>query len=345
MERVMSELANYFCRIPDIELHIILYGKDPKVYYEIPYNLILHKPESEFNERMRFLSAIRRIFYLRRTIRSINPDSILSFGEYWNSFVLLSIIGLDYPVYISDRCSPAKQFGNTHHFLRKLLYRRAAGVIAQTAKAQSLYSNQFINNNIRVIGNPIRMISCKNKKIEREKIILTVGRLIRTKHHDILIRLFSEVSEEGWRLVIVGDNALKEDTRSALEQLVDSLGMTDRIILAGNIKDVDTYYCRSQIFAFTSSSEGFPNVIGEAMSAGLPVIAFNCIAGPEELIRDGETGYLVDLFDNDTFRDRLRKLMNDHHLRSRMGAAGMKVIEDYASEKIGQRYLDFILTN
>jgi glycosyltransferase involved in cell wall biosynthesis len=271
--------------------------------------------------------------------------SILSFGEYWNSFVLLSNMGLNYPIFISDRCSPEKQFGTFHRFLRRALYKRVTGVIAQTLKAKIIYSQQFRNHNIQVIGNPIRMISEKQAYIEKEKIVLSVGRLIKTKHHDKLIQIFADIAENGWRLVIVGDDALKEDNRTSLEYLIRSLDMTDRIILAGNVKDVDTYYCRSQIFAFTSSSEGFPNAIGEAMSAGLPVIAFNCVAGPDELIIDGETGFLVRMFDYEAFGSKMKLLMSDDHLRHRMGDSGMKTIKNYAADIIGKKYLDFILND
>lgn len=341
----MSELAMYFCRQPELEIHIILYGRDPLIFYEIPLNLVIHRPQTIFNDGVRFLSTLRRLIYLRKSILLIKPDSILSFGEYWNSFVLLSNMGLNYPIFISDRCSPEKQFGTFHRFLRRALYKRVTGVIAQTLKAKIIYSQQFRNHNIQVIGNPIRMISEKQAYIEKEKIVLSVGRLIKTKHHDKLIQIFADIAENGWRLVIVGDDALKEDNRTSLEYLIRSLDMTDRIILAGNVKDVDTYYCRSQIFAFTSSSEGFPNAIGEAMSAGLPVIAFNCVAGPDELIIDGETGFLVRMFDYEAFGSKMKLLMSDDHLRHRMGDSGMKTIKNYAADIIGKKYLDFILND
>ena len=154
MERVMSELAGYFCRKPEIEVHLVLYGKSTDIFYNVPDSLIIHKPKTNFNDRFRQAYTLGRLFYLRQTIKKINPDSILSFGEYWNSFVLLSMSGLHYPIYISDRCSPEKEFSVLHSLLRKWLYPKAQGIIAQTEKAKLEYNSKFKHNNYSVIGNP-----------------------------------------------------------------------------------------------------------------------------------------------------------------------------------------------
>jgi glycosyltransferase involved in cell wall biosynthesis len=338
MERVMSELARYFCQKEGIEVHIVLYGRRPEIFYNIPNNLVVHRPDFEFNNKFRRIATIRRLLFLRKTVCSIKPDSLLSFGEYWNSFVLLALLGLPYPVFISDRCSPKKKFGTLHTLLRRILYPRAKGVIAQTEKAKKLYTSQFKHNNIYVIGNPIRQPVAKSSGIERENIVLTVGRLIQSKHHDKLIELFAGLSFPGWKLVIVGDDALKQCNSIKLKELVQKLNAEDRVILTGKQTDVESYYLRSKIFAFTSSSEGFPNVIGEAMSAGIPVIAFDCVAGPSEMIEDGVTGYLISLFDYDTFKERLISLMLDEHLRQALGFNSQKKIAEFSSEIIGEKY-------
>jgi glycosyltransferase involved in cell wall biosynthesis len=66
----------------------------------------------------------------------------------------------------------------------------------------------------------------------------------------------------------------------------------DKVFLEGEQKEIDPWYHRAKLFAFTSSSEGYPNVVGEALSAGLPVVAYDCIAGPSDMIDDGKTGIL-----------------------------------------------------
>jgi len=341
MERVISELAGHLCKKPELEVHMVLYGIKPELFYKVPDNLIIHKPLSIFNNRLRFFYTIGRLVYLRNTISKIFPDTLLSFGELWNSFVLLALWNLPYPVYISDRCSPARKFKSFFTLLRKVLYPKAKGVIAQTEKAKEIYETQFRNDNICVIGNPIRQIK-GSIPIQKDKIILTVGRLIQSKHHDKLIEVFSKITAPGWRLVIVGDDALKQKNFVRLNKLVHNLKMDGKIILTGKQSDIDNFYLRSQIFAFTSSSEGFPNVLGEAMSARLPVIAFDCIAGPAEMIRDNENGYLIPLFNWNMFKDKLELLIKNKSVRENLGKNAERSIERYSLSNICEKYYKFI---
>lgn len=341
MQRVMSELAGYFCRINELEVHLVLFGKGHEIFYSLPGNVFIYKPLNEFNDKFRFLCTIDRLFYLRRIVKRINPDSILSFGEYWNSFVLLSLIGLDYPVFISDRCSPETKFSFLHYYLRKWLYPKAHGVIIQTEKAKQVYSRKVKTKKICVIGNPIRVIN-SNKILEKQNIVLSIGRLIETKHFDNLIEIFTKTAFQDWKLMIVGGDALKQKNMEKLKRQIEQCGMNDRIILTGTQQDVDHYYLTSKIFAFTSSSEGFPNVIGEAMSAGMPVISFDCVAGPSEMIIDNENGFLIPLFDYQSFEKRLKLLMHNELLRNKIGNAAKEAIKTFNIDSIGQKYYSFL---
>lgn len=342
MERVMSELIAHFSEKENVEVHLILYGIKRDVFYSIPDSVILHKPGFEFNDSIRTLHTFRTLFYLRKKVKEIDPDTILSFGELWNSFVLLALYGLKYPVYVSDRCSPKKSLSKKHEYLRNWLYPKAKGIIAQTEKAKHLYLEKFNHPNIRIIGNPIRPVDSSSSNNEKENIVLSVGRLIKTKHHDKLIELFLSIARPDWKLVIVGGDAQKQNGMERLKKLVSSKNAEDKVLLEGYREDVDSYYSKSKIFAFTSSSEGFPNVIGEAMTAGLPVVAFDCVAGPSEMIKDGENGFLIPLFDYDTFEEKLSRLINNEQLRLNMGENAEQSIKEFSVERIGDKYFNFI---
>lgn len=342
MERVMSELACYFERKEHIEVHVILYGIDPVVFYPLSDKIEIHKPNFAFNNAKRITSTFRRLKYLRAEIKKINPHTVLSFGDLWNSFVLIALYGLKYPIYISDRAQPDKPLGLFYSILRRLSYPTAKGMIAQTAKAKDVYSAIFRRQNIKVIGNPIREISAgeiSNKK----NIVLSVGRLIPTKHHDELIQLFVDLNIPDWQLIIVGGDALNLKLSEKLKKQIIDLNAQDRIILAGTQSDVDSYLQKSKIFAFTSSSEGFPNVIGEAMSAGLPVVAFDCMAGPSDMIKDNETGYLIPLFDYNSFVSKLKELMLDEGKRIAFGLKGQEEIKHFSREEIAEEFFQFIM--
>jgi glycosyltransferase involved in cell wall biosynthesis len=342
MERVVSELIQNFSKKQNTEIHLVLYGIKRDIFYSLPPNIYVHKPDFEFNNNFRILSTFRTILFLRKIVTEINPSAILSFGERWNSFVLIALKGKSYPIFVSDRCQPNKSLGKLHDFLRIKLYQNVKGIIAQTEIAKSIYLKQFNHQNIKVIGNPIRQIS-NPQNIQKENIVLTVGRLINSKHHDDLIRIFVKLNMPNWKLIIVGDNALKQNNKERLKNLVENLKAEHQVILAGNQIDVDSYYLKSKIFAFTSSSEGFPNVIGEAQSAGLPVVAFDCIAGPSDLIENEKNGFLIPLFDYPLFEEKLRLLMENASLIDSMGIEAKKSVKKYEAQLISEKFYQFIL--
>lgn len=344
MERVMSLLANNFSEQSDTEVHLVLIGICRRIDYPLSDSVIVHRPSFTFSNIRRRVDTFRTMLYIRKEIKSIDPDTILSFGEMWNSMVLLSLKGLSYPVYVSDRSQPEKDLGRLQNYLRRKLYPNAAGFIAQTSRSKDICIENRWNSNVKVIGNPVRKVE-PDPEIEKENIVLTVGRLIRTKHVDQLIDIFASIDNPDWKLVIVGGDAKKLNLSDDLQQKVNELKMNGRILLEGQQKDVDRYYNRSKLFAFTSSSEGFPNVIGEALSAGLPVVAYDCVAGPSDMIEDGSNGFLVPLFNQDKFKDKLKQLMIDVDTRNRLGKNAKKSIGKFESVKLSQDYYRFITGN
>jgi glycosyltransferase involved in cell wall biosynthesis len=327
-----------------VELHLVLYGISRTVFYPLPEGLSIHRPGFRFSNRFRLINTLRTLSFLRKRIGTLAPRSILSFGEYWNNFVLLALLGKKYPVFVSDRSQPDKSLGSFHDRLRRWLYPRSTGLILQTEKAKEIYLRKNRHPNIAVIGNPIRSFDKVYNPQPRENIVLMVGRLIRTKHQDMLIEMFARVYRHGWKLMIVGYDHLKQKHMERLKALARDLRIGDQVVFLGKQDKIEEIYLRSSIFAFTSSSEGFPNVIGEAMSAGLPVVAFDCVAGPSEMIQDGKNGFLSPLFDTEDFQNNLARLMDDKELRTQMGARARESIRRFSRDRICEEFYRFILT-
>ena len=341
-ERVVSVLINEFSKCKDIEIHLVMFGKSPELFYSIPNVTIIHKPDFKFNDNLRLWFTLKTMWFIRRTLRIIKADAILSFGEHWNSFVLLSCVGCNLPIFVSDRNQPGKNLGQIQETLRKYLYPKAKGIIAQTATAKAILFSKTKHSNIGIIGNPIPE-SKQNEDIKRENIVLSVGRLIDTKHHDALIKSFIKVRKGDWKLVIVGDDAIKQRNKEKLEQLVKSLNAQNYIEITGKSNEVQKYYQRAKIFAFTSSSEGFPNVIGEAMMAGLPVVSFDCIAGPAEMVHDNSNGFLVPLYDFNEFEYKLNLLITNDLLINKMSENAFNSIQQFNSQSISKKFFNFVL--
>ena len=336
MERVMAQLASFLSKKDKVKVHLVLYGSKREVFYELGNQVTVHRPFFAFSASNRARDALKTLFFIRTTLKSIQPDSILSFGEMWNNLVLLAVHGLNHSTYVSDRASPARSIGLLHSRLREWLYPKAKGLIVQTSLAKEFARESGLNKNIIVIGNPIRLLATSGA--DQENVVLSVGRLIATKHYDQLIRLFARINLPTWKLVIVGGDAQRQNHQAELTALIAQLGVSNKVFLEGTQSAVDHYYRKARVFAFASSSEGFPNVIGEALGAGLPVIAFDCPAGPDEMIEDGRNGFLVPVFDYAQFEHKLRLVMEDAALRECMAVNTRANIGRFSIERVCEQF-------
>jgi GalNAc-alpha-(1->4)-GalNAc-alpha-(1->3)-diNAcBac-PP-undecaprenol alpha-1,4-N-acetyl-D-galactosaminyltransferase len=340
MERVMSNLINNFSKRDNIEIALLLIGRHRNVEFVLSDNVKVYKPTFRFDNINRSWSTIRTMFFIRKTIKNIKPDTILSFGEMWNNLVLLSLTNVNIPIYISDRSEPNKDLGALHNFLRNRLYPYAKGFIAQTEHSARISRTFHRNSNITVIGNPIRDL--KLPAVKKEDIILTVGRLIPTKNVDQLITVFSDVNDKNWELHVVGGDANNMNLLRLYKKQVIKLKIQNQVKFFGQQKNVEQYYAKSKIFAFMSTSEGFSNALGEAMTAGCACIAFDCNAGSSDMIDDGINGFLIPVGDYILFQEKLEFLMNNKDLRIQFGVKAQEKMTLFRSDKISNKFFDTI---
>jgi len=137
-----------------------------------------------------------------------------------------------------------------------------------------------------------------------------------------------------FQLVLVGDGLERE----AIAAKAAQGALAGRVWLAGQQRDVRPFYERADVFALPSWSEGSPNVVLEAMAAGLPVLATR-VGGTPDLVSDGQTGYLVEAGDEDALVERLRQLIRNRDLRERMAAAGREKVKEFSVQRHREQVL------
>jgi glycosyltransferase involved in cell wall biosynthesis len=336
MEKVMYSLAGYFSKTENTEVHLVVL-KNGVEFFKTEKSIRIYRPEFNFNNKARLISILRTLSFLRKTIKKINPYSVLSFGEMYNSFVLIATWHLKTRVFVSDRSSPDKNWGIIQNSLRTCLYGRATGLISQTEEAKRFLLNKFPGQNIKVIPNPISLPSGRNT--ERKNIILNVGRLISTKRIDVLLEIFKNINPPDWELWIVGDGSLK----GILQEKSEALMISHKVIFWGEQKDISGFCRQAKIFAFTSISEGFPNALLEAMASGAACISFNCIAGPADLIDNEVNGYLVNEFNINEYTARLKDLIENNSVVEKFSLTGYEKAKEFSLEIIGKEFYDFLI--
>ncbi len=170
-----------------------------------------------------------------------------------------------------------------------------------------------------------------------ERLIISVGRLVYYKGFEYLIRAMSGVQG---KLLIIGDGPL----RSELQNLAADLGVSGKVVFAGEIQNSDTvpYYHAADVFALASvaRSEAFGIVQIEAMAAGLPVVNTNLDSGVPFVSLDQQTGITVPPADSPALAAALNRLLDDAGLRKTLGlAAQLRAQTEFGSKIMASRTL------
>lgn len=163
-----------------------------------------------------------------------------------------------------------------------------------------------------------------------------VARLSRPKDHLLLIDAISVLSAtySDIKLIIVGDGPL----RSAIESYITANHYEHLVTMLGERKDIANILNALDLFALTSSSEGIPMTILEAMAASLPVIATN-VGGIPQVVIDEKTGFLVEDKDKNDLVEAIQKLILQPHLRQQFGEAGHLFLQsNYSIKQVVNKY-------
>ena len=176
--------------------------------------------------------------------------------------------------------------------------------------------------------NPIRKATKirKKHKLEKSKVVLYLGRLKYHKGLEYLIES-SKFTDPDIKYLIVGEG----DFETQLQDLVNELGVKDRIVFTGRVPnaEIPKYYSACDVFILPSVErlEAFGLVVIEAMATGKPVIISN-IPGVRENITDGEEGLLIEPTNPEDIGEKINRLMASKKLRTNMGAKGRKKVEE-----------------
>lgn len=359
-ERVVSNMARYWAdKNWEITILTLFHGRRPVCYDLHPNvthrdlaNSTLFKnprPDAQslfalrdlFNvltpsERRVFLRDIILIVALRHAIIGTRPQTVISFIDVTNIYVLLALYRLNLPLIISERCHPVSTGDQGWDRLRQRLYLRANNLVVLAEESLSCFEVE-VRKRCRVIPNavmPLRYAASDEEARHRkdERVLLAMGRLAYEKGFDLLLHAFARIAPKHplWSLDIFGQGPL----RSALEGLADELGLSKRVRFHGFTHQPYDIMRRSDLFVLSSRLEGFPNVLLEAMACGLPVVSFDCPTGPRDIIRDGTDGLLAPPLDLIALSKNLDRLMGDEAERKRLAARAPEVIERFSVERV-----------
>jgi glycosyltransferase involved in cell wall biosynthesis len=168
--------------------------------------------------------------------------------------------------------------------------------------------------------------------LNKNAVVGSIGRLEPRKGHDLLIQAMRElcIRVPSARLLIAGHDPWGYG--ATLRGLIDRLGLGEKVRLVGFQTDVVSFLNALDVFAFASNSEGFGQVLVEAMAAGKPVVA-NEVPPLTEIVVNQETGLLVETGNPTLFADALYRLLSNRVDQQQMGARGRERVEKFFNAK------------
>lgn len=356
IQRVTSVIANELNQVLDVDM---LAYDSSNIFYDVKINSLYGLNKLEYY-RFLFGKVIRKTSYslFKKTINPkfvyhslINRVSILHHKNKYDTIVLIASSLLisselkklfDDVKIISWTHNSADTYFN-NYFKREGYYlydalKSSDNIIALTESDKLKYGRY--NPNTIHIFNPLTIHNNKISNLEN-KVISFVGRIsIEHKGIDYLCEVVSLLPED-WKVSVAGNGSENEMKR--FKALMNHYGVKDRFILRGQLKDEElkNHFINSSIYVMTSRWEGFGLVITEAMSFGLPIVAFNQ-TGSVEILANGEFGILIKNGDTRAMAKEINQLIEDFDYRRKYSEKSLIRVKDFQKENIVSKWLNII---
>ena len=360
IEKAIATLANSLCDYYEVELSVCykLYDKpafflDNRVHiHYLNYHLKPNKDSflDAFHKKNVFkmfkegIYSIKVLYYRRKKmiqyICNTNADIIISTRDLFNKWVSqyasnrILRIGWEHNHFHGDLKYAAKVFNSAKKLdylvlVSKELQKYYANVLKKY-KCQAVY----IPNSIDEM--PLTMAPLKNKKI------VCVGRLSPEKGHMDLLKVYSMINEKysKWTLDIVGDGS----ERKKLENYIKKNHLEKRVFLHGfqQKEFINKLLNEASIYLMTSYTESFGIVLVEAMSHGVPCVAFESAEGATEIIKDGVNGFLIKNRDESAMVQKIEELIENRELRVKLGKQARDSVVEYSKEVVLKKWISLI---
>ena len=344
-ERVMANLSVFFEK-QGIEVHNII------VIDEVSYNfsgklINLGKLKNKSND---FLNKFRRFSFLNNYLNENNFDFIIDFRFRNKPLQELLIAKF---LYKSKTIYTVHSYLIDHYmsnwsFLTRFTHSDSFKMVTITNKTKELIENKHQLSNVQTIYNPINIEEINSKFNESIEInfeyIIGVGQMeTDVKQLDKLIISYSNsnLPNQNIHLVLLGDGIKMKDYLLLAKQN----NIEDKVHFLGFKKNPYPYLRSAKFFVLSSLNEGMPNVILEAFACGTPVISFDCLSGPSEMILNKNNGLLVENQNIEKLTDAMNLFIDDNELYTFCKENALPSCHHFSIDRIGQKWMELMQLN
>ena len=336
LERVLSIKTNYFIERFGYQIEVITCNNGfQNSFFNFNSKIKFHDILLNSNKLGNLINYKVKI---QKLINLINPDCIVicDFG----------LKGFSFPILFNNKVpivfeAHGSIYNESQYYKVNFFSRNARKLKYEYKKFCSkkfdhfvVLSNESLKEwpvvNYEIIPNP-NMGSDLISDLTAKNVIL-IARHSHEKGLDFALKIWEKVGQThpDWTLSIFG----KKDEQNTYINLAKQLQIESKVKFYEPVKEIQTKYCEASISIMTSRSEGFPMALIEAMSCGLPVVAFDCPIGPRSIITNEEDGFLIETFNCDAFASRIIQLIENESLRKEIGLQAKKSVSKYDIDKV-----------
>lgn len=354
IERILTDKMNYLSEKYGYDItiittcqgnHSVPYPLSPKVKH-IDLNIRFHtRYQYPLLKRMWIEYQMNKKFakLLQQQIETLKPDIIVVTTDLYMDVVTKLSKGI--PVVAESHSTKTylpMELGESDLIKKYIRYKYIQSITKVTtlvtlskgdANEWNIPHKTIIIPNFIQPNNSGKYSTCENKKI------IFVGRFAEQKGINAIIKIWKEVLKKhpDWQLHMYGEGELKNQ----YAELVKKEKLSSTLFLHEPTYNIYDAYIDSSIHISTSKYEPFGLVLCEAMTCGIPNIAFDCPYGPKEIIKNNEDGFLIENGNIKEFINKINYLIEHEKLRKSMGRKAKENVKRFYPENIMPRWKEF----
>lgn len=337
-ERVTANIANRLSDSMDVSM-ISICGKNIVPPFELDSRITIYEIGVEKARIRQMMKSGRNM--LRAFFKEHSFDVVLAEGHFAGLLLLPccifkrnNFVFCDHGSIMSQWKSKGKTLGR---FIMALCYHRTV-VVTERSREAYLKKFHLSKKKIICIYNWLddRYVENSGEYDSKTKKIISVGRFGKEKGYDMLVKAAKKVmpNHSEWEWHIYGDGETFESTKKAILES----NLEKQVILKGAVGNISELYKEYAFLVLPSYREGLPLVLLEAQANNLPLVSFDIITGPNEIISDGINGYLIPRYDIEKMAVHMGKLMDDEKLRADFSKHSQDNLDRFSPETIQKQW-------